>query len=161
MTAGANAVLVANLAAAWFLAGLIWTVQVVHYPLFAGVGTDRFAAYESAHARLITLVVGPAMLAELAAALALVAVRPRAVPAWAAWACLAMLAVTWISTAAVQVPLHARLSQGFDAEAHGRLVATNWIRTACWTGRAALLAWCAWRALGAAGAPGGPDGGVP
>ena len=155
MIAGGNAVLVANLACAWFLAGLIWTVQVVHYPLFAGVGADRFTAYESAHARLITLVVGPAMLAELAAALALLAARPRAVPAWAAWACLGMLAAVWISTAAIQVPLHAKLSRGFDPAAHGELVGTNWIRTACWTGRAALLAWCAWRVLESAARPGG------
>lgn len=150
MTVGAGTVLVANVAAAWFLAGLIWVVQVVHYPLFARVGAEGFTAYESAHARLITLVVGPAMMVELAAALALVAIRPRGVPAWAAWTCLALLAATWLSTAAIQVPLHATLARGFDPEAHARLVASNWARTACWSARALILGWCAWRALEAA-----------
>ena len=28
---------------------------------------------------------------------------------------------------------------GFDASAHAALVATNWIRTAAWTGRSVLL----------------------
>ena len=73
---------VANLACAWFLAGLIWTIQVVHYPLFSRVGREGFAAYEQAHSGMITPLVGPVMLAELAAAALLVAARPRAVPAW-------------------------------------------------------------------------------
>ena len=47
-------------AATWFLVGLIWIIQVVHYPLFARVGEDGFVAYEAAHTRLISLVVGPA-----------------------------------------------------------------------------------------------------
>ena len=155
MTARDAAVLLANLASAWFLAGLIWTIQAVHYPLFARVGREGFAAYESAHTRLITLVVGPAMLAELAAAFALVALRPRAVPAWAAWAALGLVGVIWISTAFVQVPLHGVLGRGFDDDAHARLVGTNWIRTAAWSARALLLAWCSWTVLANAADPAG------
>lgn len=139
--------LLANAAAAWFLTGLIWIVQVVHYPLFASVGRDGFATYESAHARLITLVVGPAMLAEAAAALALAFARPPAVPAWAAWTGLVLLAAIWLSTFLVQVPLHGTLAGGFDADAHARLVATNWFRTAAWTARALLAAWLVYAAL--------------
>jgi hypothetical protein len=145
--------LVANAACAWFLAGLIWTIQLVHYPLFAKVGRDGFAAYESAHSRMITPLVGPVMLAELALAIALVAMRPRAVPAWAAWTLLALVGAVWLSTFAVQVPAHGTLARGFDAEAHARLVATNWIRTAAWTARAAILAWLLAQALGAKDAP--------
>ena len=149
--------LIANAAAAWFLTGLIWIVQVVHYPLFASVGREGFGSYESAHARLITLVVGPAMLAELAAALVLAFVRPSAVPAWAAWTGLGLVAAIWLSTFLVQVPLHGTLAGGFDAEAHARLVATNWFRTAAWTARAVLAAWLVYAAAtAAAGRPGQP-----
>ena len=38
------------------LAGLIWTIQVVHYPLFAGVGPARFAAYHADHSHGMTRV---------------------------------------------------------------------------------------------------------
>ena len=31
------ALLLVHLAATWFLAGLIWVIQLVHYPLFAAV----------------------------------------------------------------------------------------------------------------------------
>ena len=63
-------------AATWFLVGLIWIIQVVHYPLFARVGEDGFVAYEAAHTRLISLVVGPAMLVEGVATLWLFFPRP-------------------------------------------------------------------------------------
>ena len=40
-------VLITCAAATWFMAGLHWFVQVVHYPLFADVGTERFIAYHA------------------------------------------------------------------------------------------------------------------
>ena len=123
----------AHAGATLFMTGVIWFVQVVHYPLFARTGPGGFADYEREHARRTGWIVGPAMTTELLLALALAA-RGGA----AAWAGLAMLAVIWLSTALVQVPLHRRLRGGFDAAAHRRLVRTNWLRTAAWTLRAAL-----------------------
>ena len=82
--------LLSQFAVTCFLTGLIWTIQVVHYPLMAKVGASNFTEYERLHANWITPLVGPAMLAELAAAFALVALRPRAVPAWAAWTALGL-----------------------------------------------------------------------
>ena len=49
-----------------------------------------------------------------------------------------LLAVIWLSTALIQVPLHQRLGGGFDAEVHSRLVTSNWIRTVAWTLRGLL-----------------------
>ena len=136
-----TAALLANLAATWFMTGLIWFVQVVHYPLFAAVGRDGFTAYHAAHSRLTTLVVGPPMLIEAAAAALLLIARPAAVPAAAAWAGAALVAVIWIATAMLQVPQHGALGGGFDADVARRLVAGNWIRTIAWSARAALALW--------------------
>jgi hypothetical protein len=61
---------------------------------------------------------------------------------------LALVLVIWATTGLVQVPLHARLTQGFDAAAHRRLVATNWVRTAAWALRAGLVCWMLGRGLG-------------
>ena len=140
-------ILLTQLASTWFLVGLIWTIQVVHYPLFAAVGLDRFVDYEAAHARLITLVVGPVMLIEAATAVLLITNRPPAIPAWIAWTGLALVAVIWISTAAIQVPAHGRLAEGFEAAAHARLVGSNWIRTIAWAARGLLLAVAIWPLL--------------
>ncbi|MFN0105421.1 MAG: hypothetical protein ACKV2U_25450 [Bryobacteraceae bacterium] len=121
-------------AATWFMAGLIWFVQIVHYPLFARVGEGGFRDYQLAHQSLVTFVVGPAMLVEAVAAGLLLFNRRDP---WTVFGA-ALLAVVWASTAFLQVPLHNALSDGFNAEAHARLVQTNWIRTLGWTARAAV-----------------------
>ena len=149
-----NLVLLAQIATSCMLTGLIWTIQVVHYPLFASVGADRFVAYGASHARLITFVVGPLMLAEAATAIAFLVIRPPSIPMWIPVAGGILLATVWLTTAFVSVPCHARLAEGFDADAHRRLVDTNWIRTIAWSARAAVLLWAGWLALHAAGADG-------
>ncbi|MFM1749308.1 MAG: hypothetical protein RLZZ188_2974 [Verrucomicrobiota bacterium] len=116
-----------------FMTGVIWFVQVVHYPLLARAGTDGFAEHAREHARRTGWIVGPAMVAELILSLALAA-RGGA----AAWTGLGLLTVIWLSTALVQVPLHRRLQAGFEAETHRQLVRTNRLRTAAWTARAAI-----------------------
>ncbi|MEM9998300.1 MAG: hypothetical protein AAF809_11415 [Bacteroidota bacterium] len=136
-----KALLLAHLFATLTMFGVIWIVQVVHYPLFAGVGPERFVAYEAGHATRITWIVMPTMFLELGTALALVWTRPDALPAWMVWVGLALVGVVWLSTALIQVPLHSTLAAGFDAEAHARLVSTNWIRTVAWTLRAGLVLW--------------------
>jgi hypothetical protein len=134
----ATVILIANVLATGFMTGLIWFVQVVHYPLFAAVGGTEFAAYSRSHQALTTLVVGPAMLVEAATAALLIVARPAAVPQWMAWTGVALVAIIWASTALLQVPAHGRLSAGFDAETGAFLVATNWIRTIAWSLRAVL-----------------------
>lgn len=134
-------VFLAHLGATLLMVGVIWVVQVVHYPLFAGVGTAGWGAYEAAHQSRITLVVGPLMLVELATAVWLVLDRPVALPTWSVLVGAALVGVIWASTAFVQVPLHSALGGAFDADAHARLVATNWIRTVAWTARGGLVLW--------------------
>ena len=140
-------VFLANLLATLTMFGAIWIVQVVHYPLFGLVGEATWTGYEAQHQSRITLVVGPAMVVELATAVWL-ALRPLpGVPAWVFVVGTALVGLLWASTAFVQVPLHATLSAGFSAETHGRLVGTNWIRTALWTARTGLVLWVCWRLL--------------
>ncbi len=131
----------ANLLATLTMFGVIWVVQLVHYPLFSGVGVEGFTAYEAAHQTRITWIVFPAMAVELGTAAALVWLRPEAVPPWMVWLGFALVGVVWLSTAFVQVPLHTTLAGGFDGDAHARLVASNWIRTAAWSLRAGLVLW--------------------
>lgn len=135
-------------AATLFMTGVIWVVQVVHYPLFARVGAGGYPAYQQAHVRLIALVVTPVMLAELATAVAWAAAFAKRGPAGAPWVNLAGLAVIWASTALLQVPAHERLAEAFDPGAHRRLVDTNWIRTIVWSARAVGLTCLAWRGWG-------------
>ena len=141
-------VLLAHLAATLFMVGVIWFVQVVHYPLFAKVGPERFVLYSEAHSRLTTYVVGPPMLVEAATALLLVFRQPEGVPLAAALIGLVLVVLIWLSTALLQVPRHTALGSGFDRRAWGGLVLSNWVRTAAWSARGGLVLWMAARAVG-------------
>jgi hypothetical protein len=134
-----RALLVINFAATWYMVGLIWFVQVVHYPLFAMVARDNFVKFEEAHSTLTTLVVGPPMLIELATAVLLVALLSASKERLLAAVALGLLVVVWFSTALLQVPLHGKLSAGFDQTSHTALVTTNWIRTVCWSLRGLIV----------------------
>ena len=128
--------LLGHAASTWALAGLIWLVQLVHYPLFARVGNDQFEAYQRDHVRRIGWVAAPLMLVEAATGLALAWWRPTGVPMPLIWTGAALLAAIWVSTFLWQVPQHNRLNLGFDEDAHAKLVRGNWLRTAAWTLRA-------------------------
>lgn len=125
------------------MVGLIWFVQVVHYPLFNRVGDDEFVTYESRHQARTTWVVLPPMLLELVSAVALLLPIFRSslssVDVVLLWIGAGLLAVIWVSTGALQVPAHRVLQTGFDAGAYQRLVASNWIRTVAWTARGGVV----------------------
>ncbi|MFI4855969.1 MAG: hypothetical protein ACIAQF_13435 [Phycisphaerales bacterium JB065] len=119
------------------LAGLIWTIQVVHYPLFLRIPPDSFVPYESEHMRRITWLVGSLMLIEAASALLLIIREPASMPVWIG---AILLGVIWASTGLVQGPLHAKLARdGYDPRRIRFLVRSNWLRTAAWTARAFLV----------------------
>lgn len=126
-----TALLLVHAAATLVMTGIIWFVQVVHYPLFARSGGAAFARYAADHSRLTTRVVGPPMLVEAGAASLLVVADPRPLTAVGA----VLLGGVWASTMLLQVPCHRRLAEGFDAAVHRRLVRGNWIRTVAWTAR--------------------------
>ncbi len=134
-------ILIANLVSTCYMVGLIWMVQIVHYPLFAKVGSDQFTEYQTSHQSLTTLVVGPPMLVEFLTAVLLVWYRPAGIPGWLVYVALGLLAIVWASTAFLQVPCHEKLTAGFDAAVHNRLVVSNWIRTIGWTARGVLVTW--------------------
>ncbi len=130
-----------HVAATWMMVGVIWWVQLVHYPLFSRVGTRQFVDYEQGHVRRTGWVVIPVMSVELLTALALLLTRPALVLfSQVVWN-LAILIVIWGITFLVQVPQHRVLSRGFDANCHAALVRWNWLRTLGWTARAGLLLW--------------------
>ena len=136
--------LVLQAASTVMMTGLIWFVQIVHYPLFTQVGEVAFPRYAAVHATRTTWVVAPLMFLELGSAglLLISRFRPAFISPWQAWMGAALVGLIWSSTAFLQVPLHTRLQAGFLPADAIQLVRSNWIRTVAWTVRAALvLAW--------------------
>jgi hypothetical protein len=118
------------------LAGVVWVVQLAVYPLFDGVGADRFAAYHARYMRGITGVVAPLIGAEVLSAAGLLWLGVRG-PLFLG--SLVLIAMIWAITFAVEIPLHRKLGRGYDAEAHRHLVIANWARTLGWTARAVMV----------------------
>jgi len=127
-----NALLIFHAALTWLLAGVIWTVQLVHYPLWAQVNGTGFRSYHARHLLRITVLVAPLALLEALTAAILVLWGPR--NSWLL-ASLAPMAVNIVSTFLVQAPLNLQLAKGFDPALHQKLVSTNWQRTIAWTVR--------------------------
>ena len=128
-----------NIASTWFMVGLIWFVQIVHYPLFVYVGSKEFRTFHENHKILITPVVGIVMIVELVTAGILIFQIPMGIPNWTAIVGIILLVVIWFSTLFLQIPYHNKLSPKFDKNVLMMLVNTNWIRTICWSLRGIIV----------------------
>jgi hypothetical protein len=139
-----QAALIVHAGTACFMAGLIWFVQIVHYPLMRMVAEYDFAAYQRAHQARVTRIVAPVMFLEaMATALILLAPGGGVTGDPLRWTAAMLLVVSFATTFGVMVPLHAKLARGPDARgADGmvltRLVRLNWIRTIAWSARAMI-----------------------
>lgn len=134
-------VLLTNLAATLIMVGVIWFVQIVHYPLYTRINPDAFPNYEVAHVNLVTLVVGPTMFIEAITALMLLLTPSERMPLWVLVVGLLLVGVIWGATVFLNVPQHNALSYSFDPAVHRMLLLTNWIRTLAWSVRGVLMLW--------------------
>lgn len=126
-------VLVAHLVIVSAYAGFQWTVLMVIYPQLAEVPEGSSAAYERSHQRRISYVVGP-LFAALTVTTALIWVSPSTrAPLWEPVASTALLLVLLGATGLLAVPLHRRLSDGWDPSAHRRLLRVDALRVAAAT----------------------------
>jgi hypothetical protein len=151
-SATTTALLAAQLVTTLAMLGVCWTVQLAVYPQLALIGSGEFATWHASYTGGIALVVGPLMVVEALSAAALVWLPPAGIPRFAPRLGLALVGVVLASTALIQAPLHARLAGGFSQDLYRLLVASNWLRTATWSLRGALVTWMALRAA----APGRP-----
>ena len=131
-------VAILHLLTTFAMVGLIWFVQIVHYPMMACFDRKNFATHEKEHCNRTGWVVVPLMLGEIFT-FALLFIEGIHSNAFLLSGLL--LAIIWASTFFLQVPLHRALLEGWNAKEHRRLVTTNWIRTISWSGRAVLLCW--------------------
>ena len=125
-----------NVISAFLLTGVIWTIQIVHYPSFHYIDKLSFTNFHNFHERRISIIVMPLMLIELITSIALYIHNM-----WSIIFALNLLIVglIWCSTFFVQVPIHSILSEKKDKNLIEKLVNTNWIRTFLWSMRMLLI----------------------
>jgi hypothetical protein len=121
------------------MTGIIWFVQIVHYPLMRHVGKGRFTRYLQSHMVLTTFVVAPVMLIEAGAVLYGLFVPNIWLDGDAAQLGAVLLLIIWLVTFFVHVPGHRQLSKDFEARAYRRILFGNWIRAYAWSFRSIIL----------------------
>jgi len=121
------------------MVGIIWFVQIVHYPLMEYVGSENFREYSRQHQRRTSWVVGGPMLLEAGTAVVLVWFQPTRLLLPAFSVSCGLLVLIWFSTVFWQVPCHEKLLEGFDKARIRKLVQSNWLRTFAWSVRGLLI----------------------
>lgn len=129
-------ILLVNLFSSFYLCGLIWTIQLVHYPSFHALDKVHFIEHMNFHKQRISLLVVPVMLLELATSIALVFYAELYSELHKTG--LIIVILIWLSTFFVQVPLHNKLSMGYEEGIVTKLVKSNVIRTVLWTLKATI-----------------------
>jgi len=143
-------IIVAHVCATFFMVGLIWTVHVLHYPLFKYVGDETYVEFQQAHVDRI----GPLLFIPwLTEGLTLLAILgnafigdrrdlrvPTAINAVA-------MAIVLVISGFWSAPAHGELSDGFDPDVHNRLMNANFVRTLAWTVCGAMAVWMHIRTL--------------
>jgi hypothetical protein len=132
--------LVINALATCVMVGVIWFVQLVHYPLLATIGIDRAPEIAVEHQRRTGWVVGLPMAGEGATTLWLVFDLPNGVNSALPYVGGFLLAIALGSTIFLSVPLHEKMAQTPTEDIGHKLVRTNWPRTIAWTLRGVLVA---------------------
>ena len=128
-----------HLFATLLMTGVVWFVQLVHYPSFRFVANEKGPEAVRFHQRYTSMLVIPLMLVEMGTAILLML---------SSWVTqygnyllinLALLFLIWSVTFLRMFPIHRRLNQNMNEETISSLISTNWIRALLWTARAVLL----------------------
>ena len=117
------------------MCGVIWIVQIVHYPTFFMIHELSFKDFQKFHMTSISYIVMPLMITELLTAIWLV-INIKGV---ASLTNLSLLILTWLSTFLLSVPAHKKLELKRSDTSIFTLVRTNWPRTLLWSARTIAL----------------------
>jgi hypothetical protein len=129
------------------MVGLIWMIQIVHYPLFGLVGSDTFKEYHQEHTILITPIVGIVMVVELVSSMIMILQPVRGISIIIPISGLILILFIWASTAFLQIPYHQSLNQTYDPHSINMLILTNWIRTIAWSLRGLITMYILFKLL--------------
>lgn len=139
-----RSLVIAHMASTLFMIGLIWTIHLVHYPLFAHVGETAYVAFQSEHVNRIGKLLLLPWLTEgitLLGVLALAFLGNRRDLRLPAFLNGVGMAIALIISGVWSAPAHGELADGFDAVVHDRLMTANLVRTFSWTLSGVCAVW--------------------
>ena len=129
--------LVIHLIATSIMVGVIWVIQLVHYPSFHFIELKQYTTFQRFHMSRISYVVVPAMLTELFTLIFLIIFMDQIDTLVTVSGLL--LIIIWLMTAVFFSGVHQKLTSGYDKTVVNNLVKLNWGRTLLWTLRLLLI----------------------
>ena len=132
-----NFVLLGHLIFTSIMTGVIWVIQIVHYPSFHFIEKELYTAFQKFHMNKISIIVIPIMLAELITGIMLFLDKSSKSPFLTI--SIIILVLIWLITGVFFSKAHNELIAGYQELVVNQLVAMNWIRTLLWTLRLLLL----------------------
>ena len=132
-----NFVLLGHLIFTSIMTGVIWVIQIVHYPSFHFIEKELYTAFQKFHMNKISIIVIPIMLAELITGIMLFLDKSFKSPFLII--SIIILVLIWLITGVFFTKAHNELIAGYQELVVNQLVVMNWIRTLLWTLRLLLL----------------------
>ena len=132
-----NFVLLGHLIFTSIMTGVIWVIQIVHYPSFHFIEKELYTAFQKFHMNKISIIVIPIMLAELITGMMLFLDKSSKSPFLII--SFVILVLIWLITGVFFTKAHNELMTGYQELVVNQLVVMNWIRTLLWTLRLLLL----------------------
>lgn len=123
------------------MVGVIWVIQLVHYPSFKFISDNSFKDFNHFHQKSISLIVAPVMLIELASIIGIFIENVMQKQLGIAAIILGINLLIWLITFFYFIPLHKKLlEQDKDQQILDDLVKYNWPRTMLWTLKVLIIA---------------------
>ena len=135
-----QSMLAMHLVLASIMVGVIWVIQLVHYPSFRYTDKEKYVSFQIFHMRNISFIVMPVMVLELLSGLLLVLYHSNHESLLRI--SFILLLIIWLVTALFFAQIHQKLSKGYDETLVRKLVSLNWIRTLIWTIRTIIITYC-------------------
>ena len=128
-----------HLVATSIMVGVIWVIQLVHYPSFHYIDRSRYELFQDFHMRSISWIVFPLMSVELITGILLIQSPVFGHSNKLFFISMILLALIWFLTATLFISIHKNLSNGYNKNIIYRLVNLNWLRTILWSLRMVFI----------------------
>ena len=120
------------------MCGLIWTIQIVHYPFFKFINNQDFYKAHIFHQQKISFIVVPLMLIELSTGIYILYLYLESNFLFY-FINLLIIFIIWATTFFIMVPIHKTLLLNNSIKNIKKLIFFNWIRTISWSLKSILL----------------------
>lgn len=120
------------------LLGLLWFIQLIHYPLLNRI-KEGFVQYERESLKRATYLTGPLMVFDFVLSLFLIAYENTDILIFFACIHLVLGILYWLWTFLFQLQRHQKLTVGYSKKALGKLITSSWFRLIIWTIKSLVL----------------------